>query len=57
MSFSPKTIDNFLRKSKLNFWTKNEDFEQCASEVYSKINGMLENGTIGADDCTDKAIE
>ena len=21
--------DNFLRKSKLNFWTKNEDFEQC----------------------------
>ena len=30
MSFSPpKKIDNFLRKSKLNFWTKNEDFEQC----------------------------
>ena len=28
--FSPK-IDNFLGKSKLNFWTKNEDFEQCDS--------------------------
>ena len=28
-SFSPKKIDNFLGKSKLNFWTKNEDFEQC----------------------------
>ena len=26
--FHPK-IDNFHRKSKLNFWTKNEDFEQC----------------------------
>ena len=22
-------IDNFHGKSKLNFWTKNEDFEQC----------------------------
>ena len=28
--FHPKKIDNFLKKSKLNFWTKNEDFEQCA---------------------------
>ena len=27
----PKKIDNFLGKLKLNFWTKNEDFEQCAS--------------------------
>ena len=27
--FHPKKIDNFLGKSKLNFWTKNEDFEQC----------------------------
>ena len=27
--FTPKKIDNFLGKSKLNFWTKNEDFEQC----------------------------
>ena len=26
--FHPKKFDNFLRKSKLNFWTKNEDFEQ-----------------------------
>ena len=24
-----KKIDNILGKSKLNFWTKNEDFEQC----------------------------
>ena len=29
--FHPK-IDNFLGKSKLNFWTKNEDFEQCESK-------------------------
>ena len=28
-SFSPKKIGNFLGKSKWNFWTKNEDFEQC----------------------------
>ena len=28
-TFSPRKIDNFLGKSKLNFWTKNEDFEQC----------------------------
>ena len=28
--FHPQKIDNFLKKSKLNFWTKNEDFEQCA---------------------------
>ena len=25
----PKKIYHFLGKSKLNFWTKNEDFEQC----------------------------
>ena len=29
-SFSSKKIDKFLGKSKLNFWTRNEDFEQCA---------------------------
>ena len=28
--FHPKKIDNFLGISKLKFWTKNEDFEQCA---------------------------
>ena len=28
--FHPKKIDNFLGQSKLIFWTKNEDFEQCA---------------------------
>ena len=27
--FFTQKIDNFLGKSKLNFWTKNEDFEQC----------------------------
>ena len=27
--FHPPKIDNFLGKLKLNFWTKNEDFEQC----------------------------
>ena len=27
--FHPNKIDNFFGKSKLNFWTKNEDFEQC----------------------------
>ena len=27
--FHPKKIDNFLGKSKLNLWTKNEDFEHC----------------------------
>ena len=29
--FHPKKIDHFLGKSKLNFWTKNEDFEQCGT--------------------------
>ena len=32
-SFSPQKIDNFLGKSKLNFWTKNEDFEECIFEL------------------------
>ena len=27
--FFTQKIDNFLGKTKLNFWTKNEDFEQC----------------------------
>ena len=26
-------MDNFLEKSKLNFWTKNEDFEQCVPYI------------------------
>ena len=34
MFFIPKKINNFLGKSKLNFWTKNEDFEQCATLTY-----------------------
>ena len=32
--FHRKKIDTFLGKSKLNFWTKNEDFEQCASSDF-----------------------
>ena len=32
--FTPKKIDNFLGKSKLNFWTKNEDFEQCVGPIF-----------------------
>ena len=32
--FHPKKqIDNFLGKLKLNFWTKNEDFEQCGTSI------------------------
>ena len=27
--FTQKKIDSFLGKSKLNLWTKDEDFEQC----------------------------
>ena len=33
--FTPK-IDNFHGKSKLNFWTKNEDFEQCEIGSFHK---------------------
>ena len=33
-NFSPKKIDIFLGKSKLNIWTKNEDFEQCDQEAF-----------------------
>ena len=35
--FTPKKIDNFLGKSKLNFWTKNEDFEQCGEKKWLSI--------------------
>ena len=35
--FSPKKIDNFLGKSKLNFCTKNEDFEQCVKLTKIRI--------------------
>ena len=34
--FHPKKIDNFHGKSKLNFWTQNEDFEQCAARLVVK---------------------
>ena len=44
--FHPKKIDNFLRKSKLIFWTKNEDFEQCGSPFlkdlfFQRFNGLF----------------
>ena len=45
--FLPKKIDNFLGKSKLNFWTKNEDFEQCVRQYlvndFGKINEERES--------------
>ena len=41
--FHPK-IDNFLGKSKLNFWTKNEDFEQCASIHHSTWGARKNKG-------------
>ena len=43
--FHQKKIDKFLGKSKLNFWTKNEDFEQC---VYKEI-GKKSLGPSGLD--------
>ena len=35
--FHLQKIDNFLEKSKLNFWTKNEDFEQCVRQLFQFI--------------------
>jgi len=35
--FFTQKIDNYLRKSKLNFWTKNEVFEQCGGEEESSF--------------------
>ena len=35
--FHPNKIDNFHGKSKLNFWTKNEDFEQCDIVIKGRI--------------------
>ena len=35
--FTKKKFDNLLGKSKLNFWTKNEDFEQCDSFIQSSL--------------------
>ena len=33
--FFTQKIDNFPGKLKLNFWTKNQDFEQCAAKYYA----------------------
>ena len=43
-SFSPKEIDNFLGKSKLNFWTKYEDFEKCDLKI--NLNFRAKNDMI-----------
>ena len=34
MEFLSKIIDNVLGKSKLNFWTNNDNFEQCVLIVF-----------------------
>ena len=39
--FHPQKIDNFLGKSKLNFWTKNEDFVQCVIRVPSLLSSSV----------------
>ena len=40
--FHPKKIDNFLGKSKWNFWTKNEDFEHYVEgEFFNYIISKL----------------
>ena len=43
-SFSPRKIDIFFGKSKLNFWTENKDFEQCVLWVLLKwvINAEMQ---------------
>ena len=35
--FHPPKIDNFLGKSKLNFWSKNKNFEQCENLVLKLV--------------------
>ena len=42
--FHPQKIANFLGKSKLNFWTKNEDLEQCAfnQKKIEFLSGLFE---------------
>ena len=38
--FTPK-IDNFLGKSKLDFWTKNEDFEQYGLRLFCILQLLI----------------
>ena len=46
--FIPKKIDIFFGKSKFNFWTKNEDFEQCAKlDKMSKMALIGQSGQCG----------
>ena len=46
--FNQKKIDNFLGKSKLNFWTKNEDFEQCLGKRPKNLGLPGLGGSFGA---------
>ena len=46
--FLPKKMDNFLGKSNLNFWTKNEDLEQCALLTLSFDNMGLVGLVVGS---------
>ena len=39
--FTQKIIDNFLGNSKLNFCTKNEDFEQCVHTYFVHLHYTL----------------
>ena len=48
--FFTQKVDNFHGKSKLNFWTKNEDFEQCVNQsprnkkyLMKKIDLLMKN--------------
>ena len=45
-SFSLQKIDNCLGKSKLNIWTKNEDFEQCALLSLTAIPNCVVQATV-----------
>ena len=36
--FTQNNLTTFLGKSKLNFWTKNEDFEQCEKELLKNVS-------------------
>jgi len=44
--FTHKKIHNFLGKSKLIFWTKNQDFEQCVFQSYSSLFQILMIGLL-----------
>ena len=39
--FFTQKIDNFFGKSKLNFWTKNEYFEQCVMQAENSFKNVV----------------